>query len=658
MPSSYCQSGGRSQCTDCNGLWCEGTVAPPRPSAPPSPPRPPFSPTRAGCYLPQCGCPPYLSGEAWCANTNDHDPHVNAAYFIEPLCQDGLEATCVSCAGVWCEGYTAPPYPPFSPVPPMPPPHPPSLPMPPASPMPPAHPPLDGWFGGCYSRECGCPWTPARHAPSWCTERSASGPNAAEGGTLKSFWEDQSYCGRNAGRCVGECGGVYCQGPAVPSPPPAPPAAPPVPSTGTEPGTWPWLPGYATRYWDCCKPSCSWLGSVPSFLPAARSCDSVGSTLPSPQPGSVEAVSACEPGGTAHACLDHAPFVATRDDASNRTAYAFAATPGFDPRRTCGTCFELRFTGFARAGSRLVHDVGAAQLNFSRSGKRLIVQATNIGYDVAPGQFDLMIPGGGVGLFDACSVQWRVEAGQVPLLGRQYGGLLSQCLETEPLSVTDASHRKACVRRHCHALYGAVPRLASALAGCLWSVDWLEAADNPEHLWRPVECPAALIALSGFGRPASLYLQNASTPPPGPPAPARAQPTTSTVPEATEALTNPLTLSGALTVGLLFGATALLAWHLRKHGRLAGLRPLGRYTQTLHIPRRPRPRFERLAEVHGTLEHGSDESAQQAALALGTFSEAAAEAERLSPKEDTDAQPQHGDAPPARWEPDEEINMT
>ena len=29
--------------------------------------------------------------------------------------------------------------------------------------------------------------------------------------------------------------------------------------------------------------------------------------------------------------------------------------------------------------------------------------ASNIGYDVARGQFDVMIPGGGVGLFNGCA---------------------------------------------------------------------------------------------------------------------------------------------------------------------------------------------------------------------------------------------------------------
>ena len=56
----------------------------------------------------------------------------------------------------------------------------------------------------------------------------------------------------------------------------------------------------------------------------------------------------------------------------------------------------------------------------------MVVQAINIGYDVAGGQVDLLIPGGGVGLFNACTTQWGIPVSE---LGAQYGGLLSACQE-------------------------------------------------------------------------------------------------------------------------------------------------------------------------------------------------------------------------------------
>ena len=154
-------------------------------------------------------------------------------------------------------------------------------------------------------------------------------------------------------------------------------------------------------------------------------------------------------------------------------------------------------------------DVGAAQL----LGKRLVVQATNIGYDVASDQFDLLIPGGGVGLFDACSVQLDAIGREQhsnrtshqhahahahahhPALGKTYGGLLAECQIVEPLTQTNLTARKQCVRRMCAALYGSSPHLSMQLAGCHWFVDWYECADNPQHDWRPIPCPESLTAL-------------------------------------------------------------------------------------------------------------------------------------------------------------------
>jgi hypothetical protein len=43
----------------------------------------------------------------------------------------------------------------------------------------------------------------------------------------------------------------------------------------------------------------------------------------------------------------------------------------------------------------------------------MIVQATNVGSDVGEGQFDLAIPGGGVGLFNACTAQWGMDQSNV-----------------------------------------------------------------------------------------------------------------------------------------------------------------------------------------------------------------------------------------------------
>ena len=63
-----------------------------------------------------------------------------------------------------------------------------------------------------------------------------------------------------------------------------------------------------------------------------------------------------------------------------------------------------------------------ARLTFtstSIAGKKMIVQATNTGSDVGEGQFDLAMPGGGVGQFNGCDTEWGAPSGG---WGQQYGG--------------------------------------------------------------------------------------------------------------------------------------------------------------------------------------------------------------------------------------------
>src|SRR5690606_23364655 len=108
------------------------------------------------------------------------------------------------------------------------------------------------------------------------------------------------------------------------------------------------------------------------------------------------------------------------------------------------------------------------------SGKHMIVQVVNVGYDVDSGQFDLLTPGGGVGKFDACSKQWGPEV----QLGEQYGGFLSVCSG-------DHNARKQCVRDKCNQLPAGDLR-----DGCHWFVDWFQVADNPRFKYEQVACPA------------------------------------------------------------------------------------------------------------------------------------------------------------------------
>jgi len=103
----------------------------------------------------------------------------------------------------------------------------------------------------------------------------------------------------------------------------------------------------------------------------------------------------------------------------------------------------------------------------------MIVKVTNTGSDVAGNQFDLMIPGGGVGQFDACTNQWNQSS-----LGERYGGFLSSC------KTGTHADKKECVRKECMKIPA-----GSARDGCIWFVDWFQIADNPKFTSTQTSCP-------------------------------------------------------------------------------------------------------------------------------------------------------------------------
>ena len=102
-------------------------------------------------------------------------------------------------------------------------------------------------------------------------------------------------------------------------------------------------------------------------------------------------------------------------------------------------------------------------------GKKMIVQSTNTGGDLGDNHFDLMMPGGGVGIFDGCTSQFGKALG-----GAQYGGI---------------SSRSECDN---------FPELLKD--GCHWRFDWFKNADNPDFTFEQVQCPKELLAISGCKR--------------------------------------------------------------------------------------------------------------------------------------------------------------
>jgi hypothetical protein len=158
-------------------------------------------------------------------------------------------------------------------------------------------------------------------------------------------------------------------------------------------------------------------------------------------------------------------------------AYAFAAFNGAG----CGTCFQLTFTGKSNDGTA---DKGSQLI----CGKSLIVQVVNTG-GLQAHQFDLLIPGGGVGANNACSNQWKVPNSR---LGDQYGGLMLQCAQQNNY---DYSLYPACTVNACQSLFVNSPTMA---AGCEFIINWMKGANNPDLTYKQVSCPSQLRNMSGL----------------------------------------------------------------------------------------------------------------------------------------------------------------
>jgi len=245
--------------------------------------------------------------------------------------------------------------------------------------------------------------------------------------------------------------------------------------------------GWGSRYWDCCKPHCS---SPFNTKHLCANCDSSGfDEVPCYVKEGNEwstwdkaTESSCQ-GGIAYACYRHVPFAVCEN-----LAYGYAAVPGSGESDLCGKCFQLDFDG----GSSN-NDVKAAHRMMK--GKTMIVVASNIGHDVSGGQFDIMIPGGGLGAFrDGCKKQWGVDVDDQELVGNNLGGLISVCQSKHGWDA-DLEVLKECVRGKCDNLFGKDPALHDLWEGCTWFVDWMHAVDNPTFSYKEVPCPAELVEM-------------------------------------------------------------------------------------------------------------------------------------------------------------------
>lgn len=251
--------------------------------------------------------------------------------------------------------------------------------------------------------------------------------------------------------------------------------------------------GWSSRYWDACKPHCSWLSSVDTTseetyqagMTVARNCNihdvevpafTLGHAVQQYWMGYEGTPSACvnENAGGTYTCTDMAPIAL-----NDTLAYGYVAGSGELYKFGCGKCYHLQFNGGNHA-----NDVKATHK--ALKGKHMVVMVSNIGYDVEAGQFDMMVPGGGVGAFNALSTQIGVPASG---LGANGGGFLTECQSSLGWDNTVEKYQE-CVIAKCESVFKDWPNL---LRGCKWYAEWYMAADNPTFNWEEVECPQYLV---------------------------------------------------------------------------------------------------------------------------------------------------------------------
>ncbi|CAK0853990.1 unnamed protein product [Prorocentrum cordatum] len=101
-----------------------------------------------------------------------------------------------------------------------------------------------------------------------------------------------------------------------------------------------WVNGtFTTGYWDCCKPSCAWLGKGNVDQPP-RSCAAVTQEYLV----DTELESVCTLGGIAAGCVDNQPFAVSSSLSMGFAAAAVGGGHGLSGDENCGQCFELVFT--------------------------------------------------------------------------------------------------------------------------------------------------------------------------------------------------------------------------------------------------------------------------------------------------------------------------
>ncbi|KAF2190767.1 glycoside hydrolase family 45 protein [Zopfia rhizophila CBS 207.26] len=209
-----------------------------------------------------------------------------------------------------------------------------------------------------------------------------------------------------------------------------------------------------TRFWDCCKPSCSWNGKA-HFSQPVLTCDKEENPLKDFSAGT-----GCN-GGSAYSCTNQQPWAV-----NDTFSYGFAGIfiQGHVEDFWCCACYQLDFT------------------SDPLKNKTMIIQASNTAYDVATAnRFSLAVPGGNTTSHDACANQFGVSQ---TVFGEENSGVESK---------DDCDNLPESMR-----------------PGCLWRFDWFQNALYPSATFKRVVCPAELTEKTGCTRDDDKALANNS----------------------------------------------------------------------------------------------------------------------------------------------------
>ena len=196
---------------------------------------------------------------------------------------------------------------------------------------------------------------------------------------------------------------------------------------------------FMTHYWDCCKPSCSWVAnSTDQGGSLVKTCNITGENVISNDEKSVQ------DGGPSTMCKGENngkgqyPWIEYEN--GKKVLYGFGALSGDQIGKDCGKCFEITFEN--------ARNIDSAKIMITNGG------------DSKAGNIDLAVPGGGFGANNCCKSysDWSVYK--------------SQCGPCDPYSKTKDCEIYGGIKdqKYCDTIFGSDDEAKKACNDILWGI--------------------------------------------------------------------------------------------------------------------------------------------------------------------------------------------